>query len=84
MPKDSILLLEIYQRYLQVTSDLITILQRNYEKAEANGENKKLADKYKEFRLHAHNTIESLNEDLHKLLKIDYELKDLEEEENNV
>jgi len=76
--KDSILLMDIYKRYLQTTSDLITILERNFDK-----ENKtkiiELKKKYKEFQKHAHVIIENLNADLHKLLRLDWELKDLEE-----
>ena len=79
--KDSILLMDIYKRYLQTTADLITILQRNYEKAEKNGKNKELSNKYKEFQRHAHRLIEKFNTDLHILLRIDYELKALEEKE---
>jgi hypothetical protein len=79
--KDSILLIDIYKRYLQVTSDMMTIVERQFEKAQ-NGISDELREKYKEFRKHTQTTIESFNEDLHKLLKISWELKELEEDEN--
>ena len=83
--KDSLLLMDIYKRYLNVTHDLISILERNCKKEQENGELEELKNKYKEFRKHAHGLIESLNIDLHCLIKIDYELKELEEiEEKNV
>jgi len=78
--KDSLLLMNIYKRYLNVTHDLITILERNYEK-EQNGRSGELKDKYVEFRDHAHSIIEDLNVDLHKLLRLDWELKELEDKE---
>lgn len=78
--KDSLLLMNIYKRYLNVTHDLITILERNYEK-EQNGGSEELKDKYTEFRKHAHSIIEDLNVDLHKLLRLDWELKELEDKE---
>lgn len=81
MYKDSILLMQIYRRYLQVTADLITILERTYEK-ESNGVSDELKTKIREFRKHAHTTIEKFNIDLHALLKLDWELKDIEEREN--
>ena len=80
--KDSILLMDIYKRYLETTADLITILQRNYEKAEKNGHNEELKKKYQEFQQHAQKLIEKFNTDLHILLRIDWELKDLEDKGN--
>jgi len=77
--RDSLLLMDIYKRYLNVTHDLISILERNYEKEINNGDSEELKVKYKEFRQHAHRLIESLNEDLHKLLRLDWELKELED-----
>ncbi len=78
--KDSLLLMDIYKRYLNVTHDLISILERNYKKERENGESEELKSKYKEFRKHAHGLIEGLNDDLHKLLKVDWDLKELEDE----
>ena len=76
--RDSLLLYDIYKRYLNVTHDLITILERHYESKSTSPE---IKEKHEEFRLHTHNLIEGLNEDLHKLLKIDTEVKNLEKEE---
>lgn len=78
--KDSLLLMDIYKRYLQITADLITILERNWKK-ERNGSSDELKSKFRKFRELAHNVIESINEDLHKLLKIDWQLKELEDDE---
>jgi len=79
--KDSLLLMNIYKRYLNVTYDLITILERNYEK-EINEEfSDESKEKYRHFREHAHNFIENLNDDLHTLLRLDWELKKLEDKE---
>ena len=75
--KDSILLMDIYRRYLQVTADLVEILERNYE-AINNGGSQEEKNKREEFIKHAQGTIESFNEDLHKLLKISWELRELE------
>ena len=76
--KDSLLLYDIYKRYLNVTHDLITILERHYESQSTSPEIKK---KHVEFRTHTHNLIKRLNEDLHTLLKIDMEVKNLEKTE---
>ena len=73
--KDSLLLYGIYKRYLNVTSDLITILERHYQSQSKSPAIKK---KHEEFRGHTHNLIENLNTDLHTILKIDTELKELE------
>lgn len=80
MYKDSILLMQIYRRYLEITAELITILERTYEKEDDVSE--ELKQKIKGFRKHAHSTIESLNVNLHKLLRLDWELKEIEEREN--
>lgn len=76
--RDSLLLYDIYKRYLNVTHDLITILERHYESESTSHEIKK---KHEEFRNHTHKLIEGLNTDLHTLLRIDTELKNLEKEE---
>ena len=78
--KDSLLLMDIYKRYLNVTHDLISILERSYEKENGNP-SEELRKKFKEFRQHAHGLIESLNQDLHSLLRIDWELKEIEDRE---
>lgn len=74
--QDSQNLIDIYKRYLEVTSDLITILERNYEKLE--NENNGLRKKREEFIQHAEKTISQMHEDVHKLFKLSWELKDLE------
>lgn len=85
--KDSILLLNIYKRYLQTTADLVTILERNYNKKQKlNGDsgNKKVKEKYEEFETHAREVIKNFHDDLHELISLDYDLKRLEEQgENN-
>jgi len=83
MNKDVKSLIDIYKRYLAVTADLVTILERNYDKLEAetylkidvNG----LREKREEFLKHAHSTIEDFNADLHKLLRLSWELKEIEQ-----
>ena len=77
MNQDVKLLIDIYKRYLNVTSDLVEILERNYDKVslEKNG----LQAKRKEFIKHGHKVIEEFNADLHKLLRLSWELKDIEE-----
>lgn len=76
--KDSLLLLDIYKRYLAVTSDLIVILERNIEKKN-NITDKKLKAKYRLFSRHANRLINNLNIDLHMLISVDTELDKLEE-----
>jgi hypothetical protein len=76
--QDSLLLMDIYKRYLAVTDDMITILQRNY-KALDNGDSEEKDTKREEFIEHAQATIESFNEDLHKLMRIAWELKGISE-----
>lgn len=82
--KDSIQVMDIYKRYLNITADLITILERHFKDLQdADGDiSEELKLKYSEFRKHAHSIIESLNVDLHSLLKIDWELKEIEDKEN--
>jgi len=80
--KDSIALMQIYRGYLELTGDLVSLLENHLEKSKNNNLSKNLKEKYKEFRKHSYNLTERLNADLHKLIKIDYELKNLEELEN--
>ena len=77
MNQDAKLLIDVYKRYLTVTADFVTILERNYEKLET--EQNGLKIKRMEFIKHAHATIEDFNTDLHKLLRLSWELKDLEQ-----
>lgn len=79
MNKDVKLLINVYKRYLLVTADLVTILERNYEKLET--EKNGLKTKRLEFIKHAHATIEEFNINLHKLLRLSWELKSVEQKE---
>lgn len=77
MNQDVKLLMDVYKRYLNVTSDLVVILERNYDKLEHETDN--IKEKREEFLKHAHGTIEEFNVDLHKLLRLSWELKELED-----
>ena len=76
--QDSKNLIDIYRRYLEVTGDLVTILERNYDKLES--ETNGLRKKREEFIQHAQSTIQEFHDDLHHLFKLSWELKDLENE----
>lgn len=76
--QDSKNLIDVYRRYLEVTGDLVTILERNYKKAEL--EENGLKAKRQEFIKHAEKTISQMHDDIHKLFKLSWELKDLEKE----
>lgn len=75
--KDSLKLMQIYRQYLEITGGLIELLEAHCNKSENISD--KLKEKYLEFRKHSNNLIEGMNTDLHKLIKIDYELKEIEE-----
>jgi len=84
--KYSMILMGIYRRFLNITSELIEILERHCKNMHENSFSPELKEKYSEFRKHTHNLIESFNDDLHKLIRLDYELKELEtleKEKNN-
>ena len=78
--KDSLHLLKVYKKYLNVTEDLIVILERNIIKKDKI-KNPILKAKYNEFEKHALETIGDFHNDLHKIIALDYELKKLEESE---
>ena len=78
--KDSLLLMCVHRHLLQITAKLIEILERNMEKS-SKDISPELKIKYKEFRTHAHNLIEEFNDSLHHLIRIDTELKELEDKE---
>jgi hypothetical protein len=80
--KDSIALMQIYRNYLEITGDLVSLLERHCEKVQNNNLSDTMKNKYMEFRNHAHNLIENINDDLHKLIRIDSELKEIERLEN--
>ena len=76
--RDSIALMAIYRKYLEISGNLIEILERHYAKADKNNISDTLKNKYAEFSKHSHNFIEQWNNDLHVLLRIDAELKEIE------
>jgi hypothetical protein len=76
--RDSIRVMEIYRKYLEATGELIEILEGHCRICQTNNISNALKDKYKEYQKHTHKLIENLNDDLHILLKIDRELKDIE------
>jgi hypothetical protein len=78
--KDSLMLMCIHRHMLSITAKLIEVLEHHTQKADGDI-SPKLKNKYKEFRNHANNLIEGFNDDLHKLIRLDYELKELEEKE---
>jgi len=78
--RDSQILMDIYKRYLDVTSDLVEILERHYEKLDK--DSVQLKEKRKTFVKHAQNIIQQFHNDLHILFKISWELGELEKEEN--
>jgi len=78
--KDSLKLMEIYRRYLELSEGLIELLESHCKNIEANNISDKLKAKYREFRKHTQYMINELNAMLHDLLKLDYELKEIEDE----
>jgi hypothetical protein len=76
--KDSIRLMEIYRKYLETTGELIEVLEGHCRICNDNTISETLKQKYTEYRKHTNKLITNLNDDLHTLLRIDYELKDIE------
>ena len=79
--KDSLLLMKIHRHLLITTAKLIEILEHQTEKTDKDI-SPELKMKYKEFKNHAHKLIEEFNASLHNLVRIDTELKELEDKEN--
>ena len=79
--KDSIRIMQIYRKYLETTGELIEILEGHCNNIKANNLSDTLKNKYNEFRKHTNNLVNNLNNDLHTILRIDYELKELEQVE---
>lgn len=77
--KDSIRIMEIYRKYLETTGELIEILEGHCKDMQNNNISNALKNKYKEFRKHTNKLITDLNNDLHTMLRIDYELKEIED-----
>jgi hypothetical protein len=75
--KDSLVLIEIYKKYLAITSEMVTILERHFQ--ELDSDNPEVKEKRTAFLKHAQGTITSFNDDLHKLFRLTWELKDVED-----
>jgi len=76
--KDSIKIMQIYRKYLETTGELIEILEGHCKNIQNNNMSYALKNKYKEFRKHTNKLVTNLNEDLHTMLRLDYELKNIE------
>ena len=77
--KDSLALMAVYRNMLELSSNMIDILERHCKARHECSDGLKL--KYQEFAKHTHALIENINSDFHILLKIDRELKELEDDE---
>jgi len=77
--KDSIRVMEIYRKYLETTGELIEVLESHCKNMGQNNISDTLKNKYKEFRKHTNKLITNLNDDLHTMLRLDYELKEIED-----
>jgi hypothetical protein len=77
---DSQILMSIYRQYLEITAQLVELLEKNCIK-ETN--NKYLKDKRQEFILHAQQAISGFHNDLHTLFKIAWELHEIEQSSYN-
>jgi len=80
--KDSIRLMQIYRNYLETTGELVELLESHCQTASGNNISDASKNKYKEFRRHGQNLIQTLNNDLHTLLRLDNELKEIEQLED--
>ena len=69
----------IYRKYLETTGELIEVLEGHCKNIRDNHISKELKNKYIEYRRHVQKLIENLNGDLHIMLRIDYEVKELED-----
>jgi hypothetical protein len=76
--KDSIKLMQIYRSYLETTGELVELLESHCQTVSDNNISDNLKNKYKEFRTHAQNLTRTLDNDLHVLLRLDAELKEIE------
>ena len=77
--KDSIRLMQIYRSYLETTGELVELLESHCQTVLENNISEELKNKYKEFRNHAQNLTRTLDNDLHILLRLDNELKEIEQ-----
>ena len=80
MSKDTIRLMDVYKKFLEGTGGLVEVVERHYEK-NAGEVSEELRKKQREFQEHSYNILEKINDDLHELLRINYELKNLEDTE---
>ena len=80
--KDSIRLMQIYRSYLETTGELVELLESHCQTVSDNNISEELKNKYKEFRNHGQKLIQTLNNDLHTLLRLDNELKEIEQLED--
>ena len=80
--KDSIRLMQIYRNYLETTGELVELLESHCQAVSDNNISDIMKNKYKEFRTHSQNLIQTLNTDLHFLLKLDNDLKEIEKLED--
>lgn len=79
--KDYQKLMEIHRTILELSSDILEIVEGHYEKIALPGTSEERKEKYKELYAHANKLIEYINQDLHNLVRLDTELKELEEGE---
>jgi len=76
----SIKIMQIYRAYLETTGTLIELLEEHCKLISENSfMSDTLKNKYKEFRKHSQYMINELNTTLHDLLRIDHELKEIED-----
>lgn len=77
--KDSIRIMKIYRKYLETTGELIEILESHCKNIQQNNISDDLKNKYKEYHKHTQKLIQNLNNSLHILFSINYEVKELEQ-----
>lgn len=77
--RDSIKVMQIYRAYLEATGTLVELLEGHCKTVAQNSMSEKLKSKYIEFRKHTQKLITDLNDDLHTLIRLDYELKEIED-----
>jgi hypothetical protein len=72
----------IYREMLEHSAEIIELAEDHYKKVSLPNISIDRQNKYKEFMKHVQGLIKNLQDDLHILLRIDNELKILEEGEN--
>jgi len=81
--KDYVKIMKIHRAMLEQSADILEIVEEHYIKILQPNMSEERKIKYNELYKHAQALIKNLNEDLHILVKLDSELKDLEKEEAN-